>query len=623
VTLRGTLARVRTDVPLAVLDVVLAVVAFFCVVALRFDGSIPDEAWRDLVVFAPICALVYLASGAAWGLYGPVWRHASAREARNVVLAGATGTAVLLAVSLTLPGDIVLPRSIVVLGGLLTTMLVGLVRFQARLFAIRRTPDVAGGLKVVLIGAGDAGAAMLREMRRSPNEGLVPVAVCDDDPRKHGRSLHGVPILCSIDDAPERLAAVDVQQVLLAIADADAVLIERASRTAESLQAPLKVLPRLSDVLHGNVSLRTVRDVRIEDLLGRKQVVTDLDSVHDLLAGKRVLITGGGGSIGSEIARQVASFDPAELVLLDHDETHLHDAVSAIDRPCTSELADIRDLAAVREVFELHRPEVVFHAAAHKHVPILEDHACEAITTNLTGTRNATIAAEAVGVERFVFISTDKAVHPASVMGASKRLGEQLVLRAAPEGTAYCAVRFGNVLGSRGSVIPTFRRQLQAGGPLTVTDARMTRFFMSIEEAVELVLQATVLSDGGEVFMLDMGEPVRIYDLAERMIRLSGYRPGKDIAIQITGMRPGEKLQEELHAEEEHPEPTIHPSIMRLQPTRLHPSILDLCVARLEELAGRHRHPAARSVLLELSRLPTEEGRQVIDLRRPATTVAP
>ena len=326
----------------------------------------------------------------------------------------------------------------------------------------------------------------------------------------------------------------------------------------------------VSDLVDGSshmASLRQAREPQIEDLLGRTPVPIDLETVRRSLAGRRVLVTGAGGSIGSEISRQVAELDPALLVLLDHDETHLHDTAATVMVTCEQALVDINDRSAVMDVFEKFRPEVVFHAAAHKHVPVLEHHPIEAARTNVFGTLNVVEAAVKVGSQRFVQISTDKAVRPSSVMGASKRFAEQIVLSRAPAGASYCTVRFGNVLGSRGSVIPTFSRQIATGGPVTVTDARMTRFFMSVEESVQLVLEASVLSDGGgEVFMLEMGEPIRILELAERMIRLSGYEVGVDIPIRIIGIRPGEKLDEELRTPEEEVLTTQHPYINQLIP---------------------------------------------------------
>jgi FlaA1/EpsC-like NDP-sugar epimerase len=437
-------------------------------------------------------------------------------------------------------------------------------------------------------------------MLRSPGAGLVPVAVFDDDPRAHGLSLLGVPVVGRITDIPEAADRYTIQQVLLAIPSPGPELVERALRSSEIAGVSMKILPGVQDMLNEPAHLaaiRQAREPRIEDLLGRTPVPTDLESVRRSLVGRRVLVTGAGGSIGSEICRQVTSLDPELLVLLDHDETHLHDTAATVTGACDQALVDITDRAAVFETFERYRPEFVFHAAAHKHVPVLEEHPLEAARTNVLGTLNVVDAAVAVGASRFVQISTDKAVRPSSVMGASKRVAEQTLLSRSPEGAAYCAVRFGNVLGSRGSVIPTFTRQIAQGGPVTVTDPRMTRFFMSVEESVQLVLQSSALSHGGEIFMLEMGVPVRILDLAERMIRLSGCQVGIDIPIEIVGIRSGEKLNEVLSTPDEQILKTSHPYINRLVPIKAPQALFAAQLEELREATLRRDHDTVRGLL--------------------------
>ena len=588
--------RVRCGLPLMALDAVLVSFSYLIVLLARFiDGGVPASYWADFWRFLPIAGAAHLVAYAAWGLYGQMWRHASIKEARRIVLASATaGT---LSVVWFLGDRRIVPATVLFLGPVIATMLVGGLRFQSRLFAFRRGAG-RQATRIVVIGAGEAGAAIIRDLARAPDSELVPVAVLDDDPRKHYLSLCGVRIIGGIDQLPVAVERFRAEQALLAIPSASSELIRQVACAADAVGLPLKVLPSVRELVDGQISVRDVRDLSIDDLLGRQQIQTDLDAVKRILSNRRVLITGAGGSIGSEIARQVAQFGPASLMLLDHDETHLFDAAASVTAPCAQILADIRDRSRLQELMARHHPDVIFHAAAHKHVPLLEEHPCEAVTTNVLGTMNVVDLAAQVGVERLVFVSTDKAVRPSSVMGASKRLGEQIVLARAPEGSRYCAVRFGNVLGSRGSVIPTFMRQIAAGGPVTVTDPRMTRFFMSIPEAVQLVLQAAALAKGGEIFMLDMGEPVRILDLAERMIRLSGRRVGTDVPIRIVGTRPGEKLAEELRGPGEALVPTLHPAVFTLRPIPLDVGVLDASLARLAELARHYDDAAVATALL-------------------------
>jgi FlaA1/EpsC-like NDP-sugar epimerase len=536
-----------------------------------------------------------------WGLYGQIWKHASVLEARRIILA--TMSTALILTAIMVVGTRLIPLSVVGLGSLLYTLLAGATRFQSRLFALRRVQSDQPGLRVVVLGAGESGASLVREMLRSPKAGLIPIAMLDDDPRTHGRHCLGIPVVGSINDLPRVAAGTLVHQAVLAVADPPVELVRRAADLAELAEIPLRVLRGVAELVQGHVTLRDVRDLRIEDVLGREQVVTDLDAVHRLLTGRRVLVTGAGGSIGSEIARQVADADPAALLVLDHDETHLHELCAGLSGPVGEErtvqlLADIRDRDVILRLFERYRPEIVFHAAAHKHVPVLEQHPAEAVRTNVLGTANVVDAARAAGTRHLVFISTDKAVNPSCVMGASKRLGEQIVLARSPLDGKFCAVRFGNVLGSRGSVIPTFLRQINSGGPVTVTDPRMTRFFMSIREAVQLVLQAAAISEGRDVFVLEMGEQVRIIDLARRMIRLAGRRVGDDVEIKVTGVRPGEKLVEELHADNEVLEGTAHPAIRRLHPHTMPLVELNSSLGQLAADAVAGRDEQVRAGLL-------------------------
>ncbi len=572
--------QIRGDYVLAAMDLAMTTAAFVSALVLRFDGSVRSAYWSRFWRFIPVVLAIVLLCNLACGLYGKLWRQASIHEARRLFLAGIMALVAFVGVELV---DRKLPFSVVVTGTLGSFALMALVRFQSRMFSFQRN-EAQAGLRVVVVGTRDLAGSVVREMSQHPEAGFRPVAVVDDLPESSGRSLAGVEVAGRIDDLAEVAQRFQAHLAVLAIPHASHDTVRRAASGAERAGIPLKVMPAMADSMRLGVAIRDLRDLHIEDLLGRDQVVSDMEPVRAMLAGQTVLVTGAGGSIGSEIVRQVLDCDPLKLVLLDHDETHLHDVTSESHGPMEVELADIRNRHQMMQVFARHRPTVVFHAAALKHVPMLEDHPVEAAHTNVIGTSNVIDAAIATDVDRFVLISTDKAVKPTSVMGASKRICEQMLLARAPVHAAYCAVRFGNVLGSRGSVVPTFMRQIVAGGPVTVTDRRMTRYFMSIREAVHLVLSAATLSGSsarGDVFMLDMGEPVNIADLAERMIRLSGRVPGIDVEVRITGMRPGEKLFEELSSDAELPTPTTHPSVTRLSPSAVPTDVLEQGVLML------------------------------------------
>ncbi|MGH8984139.1 MAG: polysaccharide biosynthesis protein [Acidimicrobiia bacterium] len=561
---------------------------------LRFDLEVPSDYWDRFLAFLPVAMVVHLVANRAWRTYGHMWEHASVEEARRLLLAGLSSEVALLAIFVW-PTRYRLPMSVLLVGPVLATIVMGATRFQSRLFAFRRASERGPGLRVAVVGAGAGGAAAIREMRRNNPLGLIPVAVIDDDIKIRGRSLSGVPIIGGIDELERIVRGLEVHQVLFAISRAEPEVAERVAAGASAAGVPVKVVPRLADLVRGRASLRDVRDLRIDDLLGREQVEINFEMVRALLAGRRVLVTGGGGSIGAEIARQVASFAPAELVILDHDETHLHDAAQGLPATTKQVLADIRDRIVLQQIFGDLRPDIVFHAAAYKHVPILETHACEAADTNVLGTVNVVDAAVHCGAERLVAISTDKAAGPISVMGASKWLAEQVVLLRTPPGRRFCAVRFGNVLGSRGSVIPTFQRQIAAGGPVTVTDARMTRYFMSTREAVSLVLQAAASEDHG-VLMLEMGKPVNILTLAEDMIRLCGHEV-HEIGIEFTGARPGEVFVEEMSGPGEDVERTAHPAIVAVRPVELPQEELEDALRDLTDAVTQGDHVRARTGL--------------------------
>jgi FlaA1/EpsC-like NDP-sugar epimerase len=418
-------------------------------------------------------------------------------------------------------------------------------------------------------GAGDAGKLVVKELFASSNLGLEPIGFVDSDTSKHGHMLAGLPVLGPLAHIPEIVERYGVAEIIIAMPSAPGTVIRQVVRAALSCGIPTRTVPSLPEIISRQGNATGLREVEIQDLLRRDAVETDLAAVAELATSETVLITGGGGSIGSELCRQLARLAPSRLVLLGHGENSIFDIYQELtltypDVEIIPVIADVRDAQRILHIFRHYHPHAVFHAAAHKHVPLMEDNVHEAVTNNVSGTRNVVDAAIETNVEHFVFISTDKAVRPTSVMGATKRIAEQIVQHAATKHHRnFVSVRFGNVLGSRGSVVPTFLRQIRAGGPVTVTHPEMRRYFMTIPEAVQLVLQAGALGRGGEVFVLDMGEQIRIVDIATDLIRLSGLEVGADIEIKFTGVRPGEKLYEEMFFTAENVLPTDHPKVLR------------------------------------------------------------
>lgn len=562
---------------LAALSLVLAFAYVVRFESLRW----PDDQMESFVRFLPVALLIKLPLLYAAGLYRRLWRHAGVVELERIGLATAlAGVITFIAGVWLLPAigylPVRVPTSVAALDAILTTVLVALPRFLIRLFATkaaRRAPD--DERRVIVAGAGAAGELIAKELVRKPELGLKPVAFVDDDPSKHGLELCGFPVV----GPPERLIdyreRFGAQEVIIAMPSSSGAAIRRLMQLAGAAGLSTRTIPGMFEILSGRVSVNALRPVQIEDLLRRDPVRIELDRVGELVEGRTVLVSGAGGSIGSEIARQVAALGPDQLVLLGHGENSIFNITQELTErfpgvSITPVVADVRNRTRINEVFALYRPSVVLHAAAHKHVPLMEVNVSEAITNNIGGSRNMAEAATEFGVERFVMISTDKAVRATNVMGATKRAAEQVVQNlAVTHRRNFISVRFGNVLGSRGSVVPIFLRQIEAGGPVTVTHPEMRRYFMTIPESVQLVLQAAVLGRGGEVFVLDMGEPVRIVDLAQDLIRLSGLEEGKDIEIQFTGVRPGEKLYEELFFDRDNAERTEHHKVLRAKHSAL------------------------------------------------------
>ncbi|MDI6695039.1 MAG: nucleoside-diphosphate sugar epimerase/dehydratase [Anaerolineales bacterium] len=568
------LARSRV---LFLVDLILIVIAALGSFALRtdlgplFNYYLPQAYWLIGVslVVAPIVFHLF-------GLYRRLWVYASIHELKLVVVAVTTSSVIISLIIVLLRAVQKLPyfpRSTLPIEWLLLMILIGGARFSLRVLSesLSSAHDTsAGARRVLVVGAGDAGALVVREMQKNAQLRLQPICFLDDDPDKQKQQIHGVPVVGTLEDLPRTVVTRRIHEVIIAIPSAPGRVIRQVAETCRQRGIPFRTMPGIYELIGGKVNVSRLREVEITDLLRREPARIDDSKIGVNLSGRRVLVTGAGGSIGSELCRQIARWMPASLLLLGHGENSIFETLLEIEEnfpslPIIPIIADIRDLDRLNIIFDELRPQVVFHTAAHKHVPLMEVNVEEAITNNVIGTRNVVEAALNFGVERLVMISTDKAIRPSSVYGATKRLAELLVLDAANRsGLPYSVVRFGNVLGSRGSVVPLFKRQIAHGGPVTVTHPDMKRYFMTIPEAVHLVLQAFSMGQGGEVFVLNMGEQVRILDLAEDLIRLSGLEPYKDIDIVFTGIRPGEKLSEELWDRWARYEPTQHPDIVLL-----------------------------------------------------------
>ena len=557
-------------------DILLITISVLGSYALRLD-------------FTPDFVMLYL-RGALWligvsllvkpfvyymfGLYRRLWVYASVNELKLIALAVTTASVAVSALTMTFywlgwlgPG---FPRLVLAIDWLLSLMLVGGVRLALRIVAESSAPRARGAKrKALIIGAGDAGALVVKELQKSAQLRLDPIGFLDDDPAKQKHQIYGVPVIGTLHDLAHIVDLRPVDEIIIAIPSSPGRVVRLVADICRLKGIPFRTMPGIYELLGGKVNVSRLREVEITDLLRREPVRIHEELIGQALEGKRVLVTGAGGSIGRELCRQIARWNPGSLVLLGHGENSIFEALLELKEnfpslELTPVIADVRDPIRVEAIFEQHQPEVVFHAAAHKHVPLMQINVEEAVANNVLGTRSIVETADSCGVERLVLISTDKAVHPANVYGATKRLAEMIVLDAARRtGRAYSVVRFGNVLGSRGSVVPLFKRMIASGGPVQITHPEMERYFMTIPEAVHLVLQAASMGQGGEAFLLNMGKQIRILDLAEDLIRLSGLEPGRDIEIVFTGIRPGEKLREELWEDDKTYHKTDHPDIFR------------------------------------------------------------
>jgi FlaA1/EpsC-like NDP-sugar epimerase len=607
-------------------DSALIALAWWLAFWLRFDQGVRPPYHRLFVDTVLIVVAIKLLVFVLFGFYNRWWRYVSTRDmwgaARGVTVACAVAD---LVVYFAHPvKGFPLPRSVAVLDWLLLLAFIAGTRLIARSLIERpgAASLIARGKEVIIVGAGDAAQLVIREMLKAPGLGYTPIGLIDDDPRKKNLRLHGIRVLGTTGDLPHILGDNPPDEVLIAIPSASGETRRRVVEIARDAHVPVKTLPGLYELIAGDLNLAgQIRPVQVQDVLGREPVEVDLGSIASYLAGETVLVTGAGGSIGAELCRQIARVRPARLVLVEHSEAALFDVERELvgDRAFSAVatvLGDCGDRAKMSQVFERYRPSVVFHAAAYKHVALLEANPLEAVRNNTLATRAVADVAVEYGAERFVLVSTDKAANPKNLLGQSKALCEWIVeiYGHRPDvSTRFVAVRFGNVLNSSGSVIPIFQRQLEKGGPLTVTHPEMTRYFMTIPEAVSLIVQAGAIGGRGQVFVLDMGEPVKIVDLARNMIRLSGQEPETDIAIEYVGAKPGEKLHEELWNEGEQVSPTKHPKLLRATRKPVEPEWLEEQLAELEGMVARGETLDVVSKLTSMIREPRRVDSAVLE----------
>lgn len=576
---------------LILIDVIIVNIAFYGALLIRFEGAIPGRYLQSFYDFALLFTLTLILCFYFFGLYNRLWQYASIGELVNIVIAVTVGTVINIALAYFLMegGQFPLPRSVFLLSWLLNIVLIGGSRLTWRIIRDYglNINQQRGGKPVLIVGAGDAGALVAKELRNHYNGSINIVGFVDDDTAKQKQKLMGIPVLGDRNSIPELVDKYGVQEIIIAIPSATGRKVREIIAICQETSASIKILPGMFELLDGKVTVNHIREVQVEDLLGREPVKLDLEEISQYLNKKVVLVTGAGGSIGSELCRQIAGFSPQKLLLLDHCENNVYDIDLELrhnhpELDIVPLVKDIRDAQSIKEMFKKFKPAVVFHAAAHKHVPLMEVNPEEAVKNNVLGTYNVAAAADLYGAKKFVLISTDKAVNPTSVMGATKRVAEMVIQHLdKTSSTNYVAVRFGNVLGSRGSVVPLFKKQIANGGPVTLTHPEMVRYFMTIPEAVQLVIQAGAMAKGGEIFVLDMGEPVKIIDLAKSMIKLSGFEPGVDIDIVVTGIRPGEKLYEELLTAEEGVNATTHKRIFVAKPNNLNHQLIEETLAKI------------------------------------------
>ena len=577
---------------------------------LLFDGAVPPETWSTVWVATAVLVSLKLLATLVFRLHRQSWVKLAFSDARRIVVAMIVVGTVGMVLAAAATPLVAVPLSVVALDTVLTVLAMLGTRSIARSVDEARVRRLVPGRKarsVLMIGAGEAGAMLAREMLRHPETGMRPVGFIDDDASKLGRTIASVPVLGRLDDLASVLEHEHVDEVLITIPSANGRAVRAIVDRIRAIDPTVvyRTMPALHELISGQVGITRIRDVGIEDLLRRQPIKLDTDSIQGYLTGKRVMVTGAGGSIGSELVRQICRFAPGELILFGHGENSIYQLERELDRDKPnivyhSIIGAVQNIVRLEDVFRRYRPDVVFHTAAHKHVPLMERNPEEAVFNNIIGSRNLVNLSLKHGVSHFVNVSTDKAVNPTSVMGASKRIVELIVENAskrANDGQVFVSVRFGNVLGSRGSAIPVFKDQIRSGGPVTVTHPDMVRYFMTIPEASQLVLQASSQGKNGEIYILDMGEPVRVLDLVRDLIRLSGFEPDVDIPITFTGVRPGEKLFEELMTEDEKENRTDHEKIFVARSSSASTEAIDRLVNALTEAAMRSEGETIRRLL--------------------------
>lgn len=618
---------------LATVDALVVALALLAAYYLRFDGRLYRQDWNQYVLVVGVFVIVRLIAFWAFRLYQGVLRYAGLGEMLAIAASIFVGSAVLfglnvlfvrlpLAIHFPVLIDLGLtnlestqlrnvPRLVIIIESLLSLFGVALVHFSRRIviYQVLNIAEESGAQRprrLLLVGAGDLADTALRQVRSSPNRQWKTVAVVDDDVEKHTLRFHGMTVEGGFADIPEVIRRHGVEDVLVAVKNISPEKLQQIVAACDDARVRLQILPSVQDVMSGRVSLNQIRPVEIEDLLGRDPVRLTIPDEHNYIRDKVVMITGAGGSIGSELCRQLILLRPRQIIMFGHGENSIYEITQELARDGHGKIVepiigDIRDRAKLRKVIEEYHPSIFFHAAAHKHVPLMEAHPEEAIKNNVAGTRNVAELADEFGADRFILISSDKAVRPTNVMGATKRLAEMIIFCMARKSkTLFCAVRFGNVLGSRGSVVPLFRRQIAAGGPITITSPDVTRYFMTIPEAVSLVIQAASMNQQRRLFLLDMGQPVKIVDLARNLIRLSGFEPDKDIQIVFTGLRPGEKLKEELVTAGENITPTEIHKLFVTEPEDVDDAWLRARLESIVQLADENQSDAIKAMLDEM-----------------------